>query len=182
MSFLKKIFLADNALVLNESSYEELFKKCYAPLCKVIFRILKDKDLAEDTVQEVFVKLWEKRADYKIETSLKSYLYRAAINSAYNYLEKNKRYTKLSLEESAIEPVDTFSVEDQIQARELEAKISTALEKLPEACREVFILSRYEGLSYKEIAETLDISVKTVENQIGKALRIFREQLLGTTG
>jgi RNA polymerase sigma-70 factor (ECF subfamily) len=177
MSFLKKIFSAEDQSVLNESSYEELFRKWYAPLCKMIFRILKDKDHTEDIVQEVFIKLWEKREDLSIDISLKSYLYRAAINAAYNYLEKNKRYPKLSIEELTIEIVSPSQAENDIHAKELETKINNTLASLPEGCREVFILSRQEGLSYKEIAETLAISIKTVENQMGKALRIFREKL-----
>ena len=176
MSFLKKIFSTEKP-VLNESSYEELFRNWYAPLCKMIFRILKDKELTEDTVQEVFVKLWEKRKDLKIEISLKSYLYRAAINAAYNHLEKNKRYSKLTLEDVGAAKSAYNNTEADLDAKELETKIKETLALLPEACREVFILSRFEELSYKEIAETLGISVKTVENQVGKALRIFRENL-----
>jgi len=179
MSFFKKILNTDSQTLLNESSYEELFRKWYTPLCKMVFRILQDKALTEDTVQEVFVKLWEKRNELKIETSLKSYLYRAAINASYNHLEKNKRYPKLSLEDGASNlPDHYFNTEQKIHGEELEFRINATLSILPEACREVFILSRYENLSYKEIAETLGISVKTVENQMGKALRIFREKLM----
>ncbi len=177
MSFLKNIFSAEGSAVVNERSYEELFRKWYAPLCKMVFRILRDQQLAEDTVQEVFIKLWEKRTELKIEVSLKSYVYRAAINASYNHLEKNKRYAKLALQDMTIELEESATADGQIQAQELEKKISNTLYTLPEACREIFILSRYEGLSYKQIAETLSISVKTVENQMGKALRIFREQL-----
>ena len=178
MSFLKKISFAEKTSVLTENSYEELFRNWYVPLCKMIFRILKDKALTEDTVQEIFVRLWEKRDELKIETSLKSYLYRAAINTAFNVLEKNKRYPRLSVQDMAIEVPVSSGVEQDIHAKELEAKINATLLKLPEACREVFVLSRQEGLSYKEIAETLSISVKTVENQMGKALKVFREALL----
>jgi RNA polymerase sigma-70 factor (ECF subfamily) len=177
MSFLKKITYAENSSVLNQSSYEELFRNWYTPLCKMIFRILKDKALTEDTVQEIFIKLWEKRNDLKVDTSLKSYLYRAALNSAFNILEKNKRYPKLSLEDLPSE-ITVSSAEEEIHAQELQNKINETLIALPEACREIFILSRHEGLSYKEIAETLNLSVKTVENQMGKALRVFRESLL----
>lgn len=176
MSFLQKI-ASGQKTVLNESSYEELFRKWYTPLCKMVFRILQDKDLTEDTIQDVFIKLWEKRNELKIEVSLKSYLYRAAINASYNHLQKHKRYPKLSLEELSTEVKDSSNVESKVQTEELEKKISETLLLLPEACREVFILSRQEGLSYKEIAETLEISIKTVENQMGKALRIFRERL-----
>lgn len=178
MSFFNKILPTGNTTVLTESSYEELFRQWYAPLCKLVFRILQDKALTEDTVQEVFVKLWEKRAELKIEVSIKAYLYRAAINASYNHLEKHKRYGKLSLDDMTAEPSDTYTADTQLHAKELEKRIGKALESLPEACREVFILSRYESLSYKEIAETLGISVKTVENQMGKALRIFREKLI----
>lgn len=180
MSFFNKILSTGNNTVLNESSYEELFRQWYTPLCKLVFRILQDKALTEDTVQEVFIKLWEKREELKIEVSLKAYVYRAAINASYNHLEKNKRYGKLSLEDMTVDPSDSHTAEAYLHAKELEKKIGEALASLPEACREVFMLSRYENLSYKEIAETLGISVKTVENQMGKALRIFRERLAET--
>lgn len=174
MTFLKKIFFVKED-ILSKSSYEVLFKTLYAPLCRVVFKIVKEKELAEDIVQEVFIKLWEKKEELTIETSLKSYLYRAAINTSYNHLQKNKRYPMLAIENMEID--DSVSISDKVEAKELEEKINQTLLLLPDACREVFVLSRWEGLSYKEIAETLDISVKTVENQMGKALKIFREQL-----
>ncbi len=177
MSFFGKILSSEKKTVLTESSYEELFRKWYTPLCKTVYRLLQDKALTEDTVQDVFVKLWEKRDTLTIELSLKAYLYRAVINASYNHLQKNKRYPKLTLDELNTEVVVPAEVETQLQGKEMEEKIRDILAVLPEACREVFVLSRYEGLSYKEIAETLEISVKTVENQMGKALRIFRENL-----
>jgi len=177
MIFLTNIFSSQAKIVITESSYEELFKTWYAPLCKMIYRIIKDQAQTEDLVQEVYIKLWEKRNSLKINTSLKAYLYRSALNTAYTSLEKNKRYPKLSIETNDTIHDSSSNAIDNLNANELENKINQTLLLLPPACREVFILSRNEEMSYKEIAESLEISIKTVENQMGKALKIFREQL-----
>ncbi len=177
MIFLTNIFSTQVKPTITESSYKELFNSWYTPLCRMIYRIIKNQDQTEDIVQDVYIKLWEKRDSLKINTSLKAYLYRAALNNAYTYLEKNKRYPKLSIETTDfIIPTHSNTIDD-LKAAELETKINQTLLLLPPACREVFILSRQEEMSYKEIAETLEISVKTVENQMGKALKTFREEL-----
>lgn len=177
MSFLKKFIGSNEALLITEKSYKDFFTSHYTPLCTLIFRIVKNKDQTEDIVQEVFITLWEKRDSITIETSLKSYLYRSAINRAYTYLEKNKRYPILRIEHLENYPTSITENGERLELNELEIKIETLIQSLPEACREIFLLSRFESMSYKEIAETLLISIKTVENQLGKALRIFREGL-----
>ena len=161
----------------NPETVKQLFHQFYPFLCNTVFRILKDKALAEDLAQDTFFKFWEKRASIDIQTSLKAYLRRMAVNEALYYIRKNKKFQK----DTAIEPGDlghtTDTVEEKLLHQELEAKIGAAIKTLPPRCQEVFRLSRFEELSYKEIAAKLEISIKTVENQMGKALKILRAAL-----
>ena len=158
----------------NPGTVKQLFYQFYPFLCNTVFRILKDKALAEDLAQDTFFKFWEKRESIDVQTSLKAYLRRMAVNEALYYLRKNKKFQKAS----DVEPGDiggtTDTVEDTLLHQELEDKIGAAIKTLPPRCQEVFKLSRFEDLSYKEIAAKLDISIKTVENQMGKALKILR--------
>jgi RNA polymerase sigma-70 factor, ECF subfamily len=139
---------------------------------------VKDQQAAEDIVQDVFLKLWKIRKDIDFAVPLKSYLYRATTNSAINWLNKNKNIVS----ESEISQLETknlspFNAEDNLNIRELEIKIREAIDKLPPKCKAIFVLSRYEGLKYKQIAEHLDVSVKTVENQMSIALEKLRKDL-----
>ena len=161
----------------DPGTVKQLFYQFYPFLCNTVFRILKDKALAEDLAQDTFFKFWEKRQDINIQTSLKAYLRRMAVNEALYYLRINKKFQK----EEGVEPSDigiaTETVEDQLLHQELEDRISAAIKTLPPRCQEVFRLSRFDELSYKEIAAKMDISIKTVENQMGKALKLLRTAL-----
>ena len=158
----------------DPATVKQLFYQFYPFLCNTIVRIVKDKALAEDLAQDTFFKFWDKRHSIDIQTSLKAYLRRMAVNEALYHIRKNKKFLK----DEAIEPADlgekTSTVEDQLLHQELEDKIGAAIRTLPPRCQEVFRLSRFEELSYKEIAAKLDISIKTVENQMGKALKMLR--------
>jgi RNA polymerase sigma-70 factor (ECF subfamily) len=154
---------------------EVLFKKYYSPLCRTVNRIVNDTDAAEDVVQDVFVKIWNSRQTLQINVSLKSYLYRSAINSALNYLEKNKKM--VNFEGTTFSEPSINDTEDQLHLEEVQQRVNEATQALPPACKTIFILSRHENMSYKEIADALQISPKTVENQMGKALKHFREYL-----
>jgi RNA polymerase sigma-70 factor, ECF subfamily len=161
----------------NERVFETVFRKHYQALCNYACGILKDMDDAEEVVQSIFMKFWEQREGIEINVSLKSYLYRAVHNTCLNRLkhlkiqEVHKQYVGNYYEEnhdSATEIMDKV---------ELENRIADALEKLPEQCRLIFKMSRFEELKYQEIADKLGLSIKTIENQIGKALRIMRAEL-----
>ena len=160
----------------QEAYFESLFNKWYASLCNTVYRIVRNQDAAEDIVQDVFVKLWEKRDELQLLT-IKSYLFRASINTALNYTGKSKLRPLATEESLALAPSDRVNADEHLEAEELDKKIITIIDNLPPACKNVFVLSRTEQLSYKEIAITLNISVKTVENQMGKALKLLREQL-----
>jgi len=161
----------------NESAYEMIFRTFYQPLCRYAYSFLEDKEEAEEVVQSAFITVWEKRKSIDIQTSLKSYLYRMVRNGCLNVIKHEKVKQQHVAHEMAVTEVSYESVSQKVYASELESKITEALKALPEQCRLVFQLSRFEELKYQEIADQLQISVKTVENHMGKALRIMREQL-----
>lgn len=157
---------------------EQLFKLHYTPMCKTVYRMVKDEAIAEDIVQDVFFNFWKKREQLTITTSLAAYLKRSAANAGIDYLRKKRPTSDNSLDID--EPiyqhlaVDSNQSDENIRTEELSSHIEAALELLPPRCKEVFMLNRFEEMSYQEVADTLGISVKTVENQIGKALKIMR--------
>ncbi|MCW5912719.1 MAG: RNA polymerase sigma-70 factor [Cyclobacteriaceae bacterium] len=161
----------------DQSTFEMIFRACYQPLCRYAFSFLNDKEEAEEVVQSAFISVWEKRSAIAIETSLKAYLYRMVRNSCLNVLKHEKVKQQHAAHELYVSETATDSVMHNVQATELESKIAEAMQTLPEQCRLVFQLSRFEELKYQEIADQLQISVKTVENHMGKALRLMREQL-----
>ena len=163
--------LADDASVMKE-----LFSRHYSSTCNAIFKFIKDKNLVEDLAQNVFIRFWEKRHQLNITTSIGAYLNRMAINEALGHIRK---YKKIKIEE--ITPITPVGVAENaaqnLMHDELKSQINAAINSLPPKCQLVFKLSRFEDLTYKEIAAKLDISVKTVENQMGKALRVLREKM-----
>jgi len=166
-----------NRLKLDDKSVlKDIFQQYYSPVCAAIHRYILDKNLVEDLAQNVFIRLWEKRQTINITSSLGAYLRRMAINEALGHLRKNKN---IHIEEiTAITPQkETENTETQFLQTELKEQITNAINELPPKCRRIFQLSRFEDLTYREIAEKLDISVKTVENQMGKALRVLRAKL-----
>ena len=160
----------------SEQAIDQIFRQYYTYLCREIYRIKPDARLAEDIAQEVFYELWKKRKRLNIQSSLRAYLKRAAVNKTLNHI----RDSKIQLEEVEKAPPqkskETGAIE-QLQEEELRQLIAEAIEALPERCRIVFSLSRYENMSYQQIADELNVSVKTVENQISRALRQLREAI-----
>lgn len=158
------------------ADYEELFRENYESLTRYAFSMMKNQEEAEDVVQRLFVKFWEKRTEMESVNDLRAYLYRSTYNTCLNEIKRLKRMNSFSGDHEAnVETSDRAN--HLILGQELEAQIETAVSSLPEKCQEVFRLSRFEELSYKEISEELGISVKTVENHMVKALRIMRTEL-----
>lgn len=161
----------------SKAAFEMLFKTYYRPLCTYANTFLHDRDEAEEIVQNAFITFWDRRQSTEIEKSVKSYLYRMVRNSCLNTL----RHEKVKREHASEQLKTTVDAHDPVSqslaSDELEQRIQTAMQSLPEQCRLVFQLSRFEELKYQEIAGQLNISVKTVENHMGKALKIMREQL-----
>jgi len=125
-------------------------------------------------VQQVFVDLWVKREKLSVEYSIKSYLFQAVKNRAIDQLRQNKNNVQIS---DAISEMAQTSFHDIVEEVELNDRINKSINLLPQKCREIFLMSRFESLKYTEIAEKLNISVKTVEMQIGIALKKLREEL-----
>jgi RNA polymerase sigma-70 factor (ECF subfamily) len=161
----------------NRKVFEELFRSLYPPLVRFACELLKDKDSSEDLVQEVFVKLWEKRERLQVHTSLKAYLYMAVKNHCLNLIKKEQRLEFLEEDEEVIEWKSTEQTDHRHQTRLLAQHIDQALERLPPRCALIFKMSRFEEKTYQEIADILELSIKTVENQMGKALSMMREYL-----
>lgn len=159
----------------DKNALKELFQEFYPYVCSTILRIVKERNTVEDLAQEVFLRFWQKRHQIVINSSLQAYLRRMAINEALAHLRKKKIFE----EEIDHEKMKGAApgVERQYLNIELEDHIRLAVNKLPPKCRTVFQLSRFEDLSYREIAEQMDISIKTVENQMSKALKILRKEL-----
>ena len=159
------------------TAFEMLFRTYYQPLCNYAYTFVQDRDEAEEIVQSTFLNVWEKRDNLSIHTGVKPYLYAMVRNASLNVLKHEKIKQQHVTMELAVAERSVESVTRTVIASELETKIYKAMDKLPEQCRLVFKLSRFEELKYSEIAEQLDISIKTVENQMGKALKIMRDQL-----
>ncbi len=158
----------------NTGVFEQLFKHYYDPLCRFAATMLPATEDAEGIVQELFLHLWEKRSQLFITSSLKSYLYRSTRNKCLNHLKHLKVRDKYLQEKLYVQ---SEAVEMPEESENLEGQIYQAIASLPNRCREIFELSRFEGLKYREIAEVLEISPKTVEVQMGKALKVLREKL-----
>lgn len=161
----------------DRDAFGQVFNTYYERLCNYANTFLNNMDEAEEMVQGTFLTLWEKREVIEIHTSVKSYLYQAVHNNSLNRIKHEKvRRTHagrvLVTKQDATGPGD-----ERLIADELELKISEAVQSLPDQCRRVFQLSRFENLSYNEIAAQLQLSVKTIENHMGKALRTMRQQL-----
>jgi RNA polymerase sigma-70 factor (ECF subfamily) len=170
--------LASRIKLSDEQAFELLFRKYYVRLCTYANKFLNDPEEAKEVVQEVFTKIWEGREDIDPEESLKSYIFKITQNLSINKLRKRKLVSKYT-EIYWMIYVDKheFSGLESLLGRELEENVAHSIGNMPAQCRKVFELSRIEGLKYKEIAEVLNISVKTVEAQMSKALRSLRTDL-----
>jgi RNA polymerase sigma-70 factor, ECF subfamily len=160
----------------DEQAFQTLFRKYYSALCRYANQFMKDSELAEETVQDMFVKIWEKRETLNIETSVKHYFFRSVRNHCLNQIqhEKIKKQYASQVLESAQHEIE---VEQYFVEVDLIRRIEKSIDSMPPKRKEIFRLSREEGMKYKEIAEALDISIKTVEAQMGLALKHLREEL-----
>jgi RNA polymerase sigma-70 factor (ECF subfamily) len=161
----------------NTKVFETLFKQWYEPLCRYAYSMLHNQDEAEDIAQKTFCKLWDQREKMEIHTSIKSYLYRMVHNACLNKI-KQWQIQSEHHEQIAYSSVSVVNhVEQAVVHKELSHQIELAIAALPERCREVFLLSRMQHLSYIQIAQKMQISPNTVETQIVKALKTLRIKL-----
>ena len=158
----------------DESALTELYNKFWQSLFVSSYNILKDKELCEDIIQDIFMNIWHNREKLEINISLKGYMYACARYQVFNQFKKNKDKIHVELFEDLDKRFQYSTPETQLMHEELLEQINSIVEALPEKCQLVYKLSREEQLSHKEIAERLDISTKTVENHITKALHVIR--------
>ncbi|MFP4470700.1 MAG: RNA polymerase sigma-70 factor [Bacteroidales bacterium] len=159
---------------IGRNAYETIFRDHYSALVNFGMGYVHDRDTSEEIVQEVFLNLWQKRDEISPGGNIRSYLFTSVKNRCLNYLRDHRKFRSeildLEVEAAAEEP-------DMLQQAETMQRVKDAMDKLPEKCREVFEYSRFEDMKYREIAEKLGISVKTVEAQMSKALKILSHEL-----
>lgn len=154
----------------NKKAFKYLYTRYYNELCIFANGFTKDSYLAEDIVQNVMVSLWEKKKTLTINISVKSYLYKCVYNQFINYCRKIKKEISLKQEIKATTLINFAEDDESITNKKIKL-INTEIENLPKRCKEVFIMSKRQGMKYKEISEELSISIKTVEAHISKALK-----------
>lgn len=162
------------ALFGDHMQFEIAYKQYYSMLVGFAVQYVEDGDVAEDVVQEVFSNLWNQSDRIEVKTNTKSYLFGAVRNACLNHLKHLKvveSHAKMTIQPVESEPVDFMEMD------ELQERIESALAQLPEKRRQIFELSRFEEKKYQEIADELDISIKTVETQMSRALKVMREML-----
>ena len=159
---------------MEAEQFEAIYRENYSALRQVARNLIRDADAAHDIVQEVFVRLWNRREELHTVLNPAAYLYKSVVNAALNYLEQNKKRRPGG---DAIHLTASETSDGPLELKELHKKVSDAIEKLPPKCRAIFVLSRLEQRKNKEIAALLNLSLKTVENQMGIALKKMREDL-----
>jgi RNA polymerase sigma-70 factor (family 1) len=170
----------------QQPAFESLFRTYYAVLCTFAFDFVNRRELAEEIVQDTFLKIWEKYAELDIQVSEKAYLYRAVQNNCLNYIKQNKvreQYGSEQLQQlesriSLFSLSSGHSPAEKLEQSELELIAEKAIRKLPPQCQDVFRLSRFEQLSYPEISRHLGISINTVKTQMTRALQRLRDEIL----
>lgn len=168
--------LIENLKRGNLRAFQVVIDRFYDILYVYALGLVNERTVAEDIVQEVFMRLWSKKGKLLIESSLKSFLYRSIHNEFVDHYRKKKKEIDL-LDRISLETVHTFiQLEDQDLVKKLE-KVDMAIDQLPEKCREVFVLSKKEGLTHREIAQYLNVSIKTVEGHVSKAFKMIRDSL-----
>jgi len=157
------------------TAFEALFHQYYPKLYQQAFHLIGQREVAEELVQDVFIKIWERRAQLLINTSVNAYLSTAVRHSCFNYVKSKmaQQSNNLAIESLPFEPA-TDNPDDTTQGEELKYIVEKALKELPEKCHLIFTLSRQAGLTYQEIADELGVSKETVKSQIKIALHKLR--------
>jgi len=166
----------------RENAYRQLFEKYYQRLVVFAYKYLEDLESARDIVQEFYLDLYESRQSISIQTSLKSYLYNAVKNRCLNqvkHMQVMEKYRNTKRSEASVLDSD---IEEIIDALDLEARVYEIVSTLPEKCRQIYIMSRVDGKRNREIADELNLSIRTVETQISKALKSLKNSLLPLRG
>ena len=161
----------------SRHAFKKVFDAHYRSLVITAYQILKDEQVSKDAVQEVFVELWKKRARLHNGIVLLPYLKRSVMNRAINVLKSRKHHISSGSAPLEYLKDNNRQPDESLQDEEFKSVVLRAIDQLPDRCRAIFMLCRMEGLSHKEIAQRLDISTKTIENQITKALKLIRKEI-----
>jgi len=162
----------------DEHAFQQLFEFYIHGLFRFTFAILGNKELAEEAVSDVFFKIWIHRAKIEGIENFKAYLYTSARNTALNYLDKEDRKKAISLDDLSVSlPINEVCPETELISKELREIIGRAIEHLPERCKLIYSLAKIEQLKYKEIAQILDISVKTIDHQLTIAIKKIGDEI-----
>ena len=165
----------EHHIPLNRYTFQKVFELYYNPLCRFASGYLQDTDDAQEIVQQVFINMWKNRETINPRGQIKSYLFTSVKNRCLNHIRDQKKFRSYYLDVEVELEIPVFE-KDNLLEKDLKKQLDGALDKLPEKCRQVFMLCRFEDMKYKEVAEKLNISQKTVEAQMSKALRILREE------
>lgn len=172
---LSDIQLIDRLKLDDETALAAIYKKYWALLYTSAYHVLKDGHACEDIIQELFIKLWNNRYQIQITFSLRAYLYASIRYEVYRQIRKGP--VRADIFDEALSYIHSPDAYDSMEYKELNIRVSSIVNTLPEKCREVYKLSREDCLSHKEIASQLNISTKTVENHLTKALRHLRTSI-----
>ncbi|MCK9618614.1 MAG: RNA polymerase sigma-70 factor [Lentimicrobiaceae bacterium] len=176
-NFSDELFIFERMAEGDQRALRYFFDKYYDSLCNYVNLYIRNRSVSEDLVQDIFIYFWEKRGNLKLETSVKSYLFRASRNKYLNYFRDEKCHHTIEMEVSSKSEIYANSNDNTLDLKQLEEVINTSINNLAPRCREVYLLHKNDDLSYKEIAFKMNLSVKTVENQMTIALKKLREQL-----
>lgn len=160
----------------DEGAFDSVFRAHYAQLVRMAESVVRERALAEEIAQEVMLELWRRRESLEVEQTFRAYLIRSTRNRALNHI-RHQRIVAREAAFAALDPRTAPSAEEEVLGVELEKAVRDAVDGLPENCREVFQLSREQGLKYAEIASVLEVSIKTVEKRMGQALSELRQRL-----
>lgn len=161
----------------TSEEFEALFKTYFNPLCNFAYKYLKDWEDAREVVQETFTKVWSNRQNINVHTSIQSYLYQATKNSVIDFVRKSQKKTKNEADIIRAKEDALSNDKDGLGSLMIKQAILQAMDKLKPKNKEIFRLNKLEGLTYREIASHLDISERSVEDNISRALKILKEEL-----
>jgi len=170
-------FIFERMVEGDKKAFKYFFEKYYIDLCNFINFYINNITISEEIAQDIYVYFWEKRSKIKINTSVRSYLLKASKNKSLNFIRDEKLKLAVVEKISLISDNKTATPQDIIELEQLRNILDSAINNLPEKCRKIYLMAKVENLKYHEIAQRLEISVKTVENQMGQALKKLRENL-----
>lgn len=174
MSLPEKVQALQKQLAIseNEKAYRELFEIFHSPLLKYAYSIFPSRQASEEIVSDVFIKIWERRKELDKIENLKLYLFKATHNTAINYLRNHRKYHSAFLFNFERGSISPYPDPEQIMMNsELEARLYEAIQGLPPKCRQIFLLAKIYKIKYKGIAEIMNISVNTIDNQLAIAVK-----------